>query len=45
MPEIVYDIVLFVHSILRYVIVLAALGAVVLAFRGWFTRQAFTALD
>ncbi|MBL8096235.1 MAG: hypothetical protein JNL73_18810 [Anaerolineales bacterium] len=45
MPEIVYDIVLFLHSILRYVIVLAALGAVVLAFRGWFTRQAFTALD
>ncbi len=45
MPEIVYDIVLFIHSVLRYVIVVAGLIAIVLAFRGWFTRKAFTALD
>ncbi len=45
MPQIVTDIVLFLHSILRYVIVIAALAAVVLAFRGWLTRKPFTALD
>ncbi len=45
MFEIASNIVLFLHSIVRYVIVIAALGAVVLAFRGWLTRKPFTALD
>ncbi len=45
MPEIIYDFVLFLHSILRYVIVVAGIVAIVMAFRGWLTRTAFTALD
>ncbi len=40
-----YQIVLFLHSILRYVAVIAALAAIVMAFRGWLTRRPFTALD
>ncbi len=44
MPEIVYDIVLFLHSILRYVIVVAGIGAIAVAIRGWLTRAPFTSL-
>ncbi len=40
-----YQIVLFLHSILRYVAVISALVAIVMAFRGWLTRRPFTALD
>ena len=40
-----YDFVLTVHSIVRWVVVISAVAAVVEAFRGWAGRKVWTSLD
>ncbi|MBN1373325.1 MAG: hypothetical protein JW987_15420 [Anaerolineaceae bacterium] len=40
-----YSILLPVHSIVRWLVVIAVVAAVVRAFSGWFGKKAFTALD
>jgi len=40
-----YDILLILHSLLRYALVFAAVFAIYSAFTGWQGKQPFTALD
>lgn len=40
-----YDILLILHSLLRYALVFAAVFAIYRAFTGWQNKQAYTSLD
>ncbi len=40
-----YSIVLTLHSLIRWIVVIAAIAAVVVAFRGWFGRREWALLD
>lgn len=40
-----YDVILALHSIMRWIVIIVALVAIARAFVGWFGRKEWTALD
>lgn len=45
MQQTVYPILLVVHNALRWIVILFAGWALLRAFRGWFAKQSWTAMD